>query len=200
MASVIIIEDNKSILNSFQEIIEDSHHEVIGTFNDCENALEFCKTQHPDIAIVDIKLPGMTGIEGIKHLYNINSNIKSIVISVYDDSDYIFNALSAGAIGYLTKNITPNELLNAINQALNGGSPMSSKIARKVISYFQTPKQEELSKRENEVLQILAKGKSYAIIAEELHLSINTIKIHVRNIYEKLHIENKQQFLKKFGR
>ncbi len=200
MASVIIIEDNNSILSSFQEIIEDSHHKVIGTFNDCENALAFCKTQHPDIAIVDIKLPYMNGIEGIKHLYNINSNIKSIVISVYDDSDYIFNALSAGAIGYLTKNITPKELLSAIDQALNGGSPMSSKIARKVISYFQTPKQEELSKRENEVLQILAKGKSYAVIAEELHLSVNTIKIHVRNIYEKLHIQNKQEFLKKFGR
>lgn len=200
MATVIIIEDNKNILTSFVEILESSVHNVIGAFEDCETAIEFCKKKQPDIAIVDIKLPGMDGVEGIKHLYHIDSNIKSIVISVYDDSDYIFKALSAGAVGYLTKNIKPEELVDAINQALNGGSPMSSKIARKVISYFQTPKEEVLSRRENEVLQILSKGKSYAAIAEELHVSINTIKIHVRNIYEKLHIENKQEFLRKYGR
>lgn len=201
MAEIVLVEDNKTILESFKEIINASEtHTVIGAFQDCETALKFCKRNHPDLVIMDIKLPGINGIEGIKRLFHSNPKTKSIVISVYDDSAYIFDALSAGAVGYLTKNIGSEELLNAINQVMVGGSPMSSRIARKVISYFQTPKKEELSRRENEVLQILSKGKSYATIADELNLSVHTIKIHVRNIYEKLHVNNRKELLDKYGR
>ena len=201
MATIVLIEDNKNILDSFEEIINQSEdHKVIGAFISCEKALEFCKNTHPDVIIIDIKLPGINGIEGIKRFQVQNPNSKSIVISVYDSSNYIFDALSAGAIGYLTKNIGPNELLNAINQAIKGGAPMNSRIARKVISYFQSPKHEALSNRENEVLNILSKGKSYATIADELNLSVHTIKVHVRNIYEKLHINNKKELIERYGK
>ena len=201
MATIVLIEDNKNILDSFEEIINQSEdYKVIGAFTSCEKALEFCKNIHPDVIIIDIKLPGINGIEGIKRFQIQNPNSKSIVISVYDSSNYIFDALSAGAIGYLTKNIGPNELLNAINQAIKGGAPMNSRIARKVISYFQSPKHEALSNRENEVLNILSKGKSYATIADELNLSVHTIKVHVRNIYEKLHINNKKELIERYGK
>ena len=200
MTQVIIIEDNESILNSFKEIINTSENfRVLGAFLNCEEALEYCKHKDPDIILMDIKLPGMNGIEGVKKFRIQNTSAKNIMISVYENSDYIFDALAAGAIGYLTKNTTPNELINALIQVTQGGSPMSSTIARKVVSYFQTPQPKELTERENEVVKLLAKGKSYASIANELHLSINTIKTHTRNIYEKLHINKKEELIDKMN-
>ncbi len=201
MSKVVIIEDNESLLISFKEIVNSAEgFDVIGAFLNCEDALKFCKTNYPDIILIDIKLPGINGVEGVKRFNYQNPNAKSVVISVYEDSDYIFDALSGGAIGYLTKNIEPEELINALNQVKNGGSPMSGNIARKVISYFQIPKRKELTERENEVVKLLAKGKSYATIAEELNLSVNTIKTHTRNIYEKLHVSKKQELIEKFNK
>lgn len=200
MKSVIIIEDNESLLISFKEIVNSSEEfHVIGAFSNCEDALSYCKNEDPDIILIDIKLPGINGIEGVKRFHYQNPKAKSIVISVYENSDYIFDALSAGAIGYLTKNTSPEELIAALKQIKNGGSPMSGSIARKVIAYFQMPKHEGLTVRENEVVRLLAKGKSYATIAEELSLSVNTIKTHTRNIYEKLHISKREELINKLG-
>lgn len=200
MKNVVIIEDNESLLFSFKEIINASEDfNVLGAFTNCEDALIFCKKKKPDIILIDIKLPGINGIEGIRRFHHQNPNAKSVVISVYEDSDYIFDALSAGAIGYLTKNTSPEELINALQQIKYGGSPMSGNIARKVIAYFQVPKQQGLTPRENDVVKLLAKGKSYAIIAEELNLSVNTIKTHARNIYEKLHISKREELIKKLN-
>ena len=200
MKNVVVIEDNESLLISFKEIINTSEEfTVIGAFSNCEDALLYCKNENPDIILIDIKLPGINGIEGVKRFQYQNPKAKSMVISVYEDSDYIFDALSAGAIGYLTKNTSPEELINALKQVKNGGSPMSGNIARKVIAYFQMPKQEELTMRENEVVKLLAKGKSYATIAEELSLSVNTIKTHTRNIYEKLHISKREELIDRLG-
>lgn len=201
MKTIIIIEDNETLLQWYKEVIAASKHfKVLDTFYTFEDALVFCKTTTPDIALVDINLPGMRGIEGIQKLVLFKPSIKCIIISVFDRSEYIFEALSAGAIGYLTKNCTNETLLNAIEEAINGGAPMSSHIAKKVVSFFKTPKEESLSERENDVLKILSKGKSYATIAQELNLSINTIKTHVRNIYEKLHINNKKELIEKYGK
>ncbi|CAM1342251.1 response regulator [Tenacibaculum aestuarii] len=200
MKSVIIIEDNESLLISFKEIVNSSEEfHVIGAFSNCEDALSYCKNEDPDIILIDIKLPGINGIEGVKRFHYQNPKAKSIVISVYENSDYIFDALSAGAIGYLTKNTSPEELIAALKQIKRGGSPMSGSIARKVIAYFQVPKHEGLTVRENEVVKLLAKGKSYATIAEELSLSVNTIKTHTRNIYEKLHISKREELINKLG-
>lgn len=199
MINVLLIEDNERILRSFKEIVDVSErYAVMGAFTNCEDALNYCKTNSPGIILIDIKLPGMNGIEGIKRFRVQNPKAKTIVVSVHEESSYIFDALSSGAIGYLTKNVRSEELIGALNQVANGGSPMSSKIARKVISYFQVPHQEELSLRENDVLRLLAKGKSYATIAEDLSLSVNTIKTHTRNIYEKLHINKKEDLMKRF--
>ena len=200
MKNVVVIEDNESLLISFKEIINASEEfNVIGAFSNCEDALLYCKNEDPDIILIDIKLPGINGIEGVKRFQYQNPKAKSMVISVYEDSDYIFDALSAGAIGYLTKNTSPEELISALKQVKNGGSPMSGSIARKVIAYFQMPKQEELTERENEVVKLLAKGKSYATIAEELSLSVNTIKTHTRNIYEKMHVSKREELIDKLG-
>lgn len=197
MNKVVIIEDNPFILKSFEETISKSEgFEVIGAFISCEEALKTLE-EKPDIFIIDLKLPGMSGIEGINVFRNKYPKAKNIVISVLQDSEHIFKALSAGAIGYLKKNTNPSRLIEALDQVIHGGSPMSSTIARKIVAYFQVPNHELLSKRENDVLKILAKGNSYASIAEQLHVSINTIKSHTRSIYEKLEINSRDELIKK---
>lgn len=199
--NVIIIEDHKNILDSFTEIINNSEKfKTLKGFQSGEEAIEYVKKySNIQFMLVDIQLKGMNGIKAIKEIKKINPNIAPIIVSVHENSKYIFEALCAGAIGYLTKNITPSELINALEQSINGGAPMSSKIARKVVESFQTPKEEKLSDRENEILALLAKGKSYASIAEELFLSVNTIKTHTRNIYEKLQLNSKKEIIEKYG-
>ncbi len=198
---VVIIEDNEHILEAFTDIVNSSKNfTVIGAFSSGEKAISFVKkTKQTEILLVDIQLEGINGIETIKKIKRITPTVLPIVISVHENSKYIFNALCAGAVGYLNKNTSPKELINALEQAHNGGAPMSSNIARKVVESFQSPHQNELSERENEILNLLAKGKSYASIADELFLSINTIKTHTRNIYEKLQVNSKKEIIDKFG-
>lgn len=197
---VVIIEDHEILLHSYAEIIDsDSQFTTVGKYISCETALINFKNDNPDILLIDVQLPGINGIEGIKTFKRFKPQVQAIVISVHEGSKYIFEALCAGAVGYLTKNIEPQELISALLQAKNGGAPMSSKIARKVVESFQFPKEEELSDRENDVLELLAKGKSYGAIAQDLHLSINTIKTHTRNIYEKLHVNSKKEIIQKYS-
>ncbi|WP_106794105.1 response regulator transcription factor [Aquimarina sp. Aq78] len=197
---VIIIEDNITLLDSYKDIINEAEiFKVIGTYEDCETAILNIKSDNPDIALIDIRLPGINGIEGVKRLKSIKPNLLSIMITVYNDTKYIFDALCAGAIGYLTKNTEPEELINALTEAYNGGAPMSALIARKVVDSFVLPKEKSLSDRENNVLQLLSKGKSYASIGNELNVSINTIKTHTRNIYEKLQVNSREEIIKKYG-
>ena len=198
---VVIIEDNEVLLNSFSEILDsDSEFVVVGTYTSCEAALECFSDDDPDLLLIDVHLPGMNGIAGIKAFKKINIKVHAVIISVHEGSKFIFEALCAGAVGYLSKNIEPKELLDSLKQVKNGGAPMSSKIARKVVESFQFPNEEALSERENEVLKLLAKGKSYGAIAQELFLSVNTIKTHTRKIYEKLHVNNKKEIIQKYGR
>jgi len=198
---VLIIEDHEVLLHSFAEILNsNSGLTVVGTYTNCEDAIQHFKHDNPDILLIDIQLPGMNGIEGIKVFKKLKQNLHPIIISVHEGSKYIFEALCAGAVGYLTKNIEPEELIRAILQANNGGAPMSSIIARKVVESFQFPKEKELTERENDVLKLLSQGKSYGAIAKELYLSINTIKTHTRNIYEKLHVNSKKEIIQKYGK
>lgn len=199
--NIIIIEDHESILESFKEIINSSDKfKVTGAFLSGENAIEFINNKNSaDIMLVDIQLGGINGIETIKEIKKKKPSILPIIISVHENSKFIFDALCAGAVGYLNKNISPKELITALEQTCSGGAPMSSNIARKVVESFQLPHEKELSERENEVLTLLAKGKSYASIADELFLSINTIKTHTRNIYEKLQVNSKKEIMDKYG-
>lgn len=198
---IIIIEDNEYILESFKEIINASkRYKVTEAFLSGEEAIKYITTNSPPkIILVDIQLEGINGIETIKKIKKRAPYVQPIIISVHENSKSIFDALCAGAVGYLNKNISPKELINAIEQTRNGGAPMSSNIARKVVESFQSPYEKGLSERENQVLTLLAKGKSYASIANELCLSINTIKSHTRNIYAVLQVNTRREIVDKYG-
>ncbi len=191
---VVLIEDYEIVLRSYTKIINSAEDfEVVGAFTNCEDALENIISLAPDFVMIDITLPGMSGIEGIKHIKSKLPKVAMIVVSVHENSKYVFQALCAGAVGYLTKSSGEEKLLRALYQAKEGGAPMSINIARMVVESFQEQKFDELTERENNVLTLLAEGKSYASIGEELYVSLNTIKYHVRNIYEKLHISTKAE-------
>ncbi len=199
MKRVILIEDYDIVLQSYKKIIDNSEgFKVVGTYHNCEDALINIKKLAPDYVMIDITLPGMNGIEGIRHIKSKLPKVSIIVVTVHENSKYVFEALCAGAVGYLTKSTGTDKLLQALNQAEDGGAPMSINIARMVVESFQEKKFEELTERENRVLTLLSDGKSYANIGEDLNVSLNTIKYHVRNIYEKLHVKNKSEAIRLF--
>jgi len=195
---VVLIEDYEILRNSLKEIInQEEGYEVVDDFESYELALPKIKNINPDIVLTDISLPGIDGIEGIKQLKQLLPNVAVIVVSVHENSQYVFDALCAGAVGYLTKNSGKQKVIEALNQLRLGGAPMSVNIARMVVESFQKKSHNELTQRENEVLNLLSKGKSYASIADELCLSVNTIKTHVKNIYEKLQVSSKEELINK---
>ena len=194
--TVVLIEDYALVLESFTKIINlTKDFEVIEGFTNCEDALERIDKLNPDFVLVDITLPGMTGIEGIKRIKAILPSVTIIVVSVHENSKFVFEALCAGAVGYVTKSSGQEKLIEALYQAKMGGAPMSINIARMVVESFQKQYFNDLTDKENEVLNLLSEGKSYASIGENLNVSINTIKFHVRNIYEKLHVSNKNELI-----
>lgn len=196
MKRIVLIEDYEVLRNSLKEIInKEEGYEVVGDFESYEEALPKIKNLNPNIVFTDITLPGINGIEGIKQLKQLLPDVAIIVISIHENSQYVFDALCAGAVGYLTKNSGKQKVIEALNQLKLGGAPMSVNIARMVVESFQKKSHNELSQRENEVLDLLSKGKSYASIADELCLSINTIKTHVKNIYEKLQVSNRNELI-----
>lgn len=198
MIKVVLIEDYDILRNSLKDIInQEDGYEVVGDFESYEFALPSIKQLQPDVILTDITLPGINGIEGIKQLKQILPQVAVIVVSVHENSQYVFDALCAGAVGYLTKNSGKQKVLEALNQLKLGGAPMSVNIARMVVESFQKKSHNDLTQRENEVLDLLSKGKSYASIADELCLSVNTIKTHVKNIYEKLQVSSKEELINK---
>lgn len=153
------------------------------------------------IAMIDIKLPGMNGVKLVQEIRKVNNDVQCIICSLYDDDEFIFSALKNGALGYLLKDSTPDQITGALEEMMNGGSPMSPYIARRVIASFQHPKDsadlERLTEREHEVLELLAEGYLYKEIGEQLFLSPHTVKQHIKKIYNKLHVQNKVEALNK---
>jgi DNA-binding NarL/FixJ family response regulator len=197
MKNVVLIDDYPIILESFSNVINDSDDFIVaGTFTSCENALKEIVSLQPDFVLIDISLPGMSGIEGIKEIKLLLPKVPILVISVHENSKFVFEALCAGAIGYLTKTGGEDKILDSLRLVENGGSPMSVRIARMVVESFQETKFDELTEKENEVLMLLTDGNSYGNIANAMFISLNTVKYHVRNIYEKLHISCKQEAIK----
>jgi DNA-binding NarL/FixJ family response regulator len=193
---IVIIEDYELLRQSLMEVINaESEYTIIGEFDSYETALKELKQLDPDIVITDITLPGISGVEGIKRIKQINPKISIIVYSVHENSKIVFEALCNGAIGYITKNADKNKIIEALNTLVEGGAPMSTNIARMVVESMHNKVLNELTIRENEVLSLLSKGKTYAGIAEELYVSVNTIKTHVKNIYEKLQVKNKEELI-----
>jgi DNA-binding NarL/FixJ family response regulator len=168
-------------------------------------ALEGLQADRPDVVLLDINMAEMDGIECVQRLKAIMPEVQVVMLTVYEDTDKIFRALTAGANGYLLKRLSPTKLLQAIREVHGGGSPMSSSIARKVVASFQKTndaggKQPHLSPREEAVLDCLAKGLTYKQIADQLGISIDTIRTHLRRVYEKLHVQSRTEAVAKYLR
>ncbi len=200
---IIIVEDNPTIRAGLKMLLNGTEGlQCVATYADCASMLENFDRDNGDLMLMDIGLPGMSGIEGIKKVKEIKSDVTVLMLTVYEDEDNIFRALCNGADGYLLKNTPPARLIECIYDASNGGSPMSSLIARKVVSFFKTypsSKKEEsnLSSRELEILNNLAKGNSYKIIADRLFISTDTVRYHIRNIYRKLQVHSQSEAVAK---
>lgn len=195
---ITIIEDNKLISEAFTLLLGlRADFKVIKSYNNCEDAIDNLCTDKPNIVLMDIDLPGMSGIEGTKIIKKKLPDTDILIITVFENGKTVFDALCAGASGYLTKNSDQHKLLNAIDEVIEGGAPMSSKIARLVVQSFQRNNNSPLTDRETEILSRISEGKSQTIIAEQLFISKETVKYHIKNIYIKLQVNNKADAIKK---
>lgn len=205
--TVCVIEDDRETRESLVELLNGSGGlQCVGSYPTGELAARAIPVQKPDVALVDINLPGMSGIECVSRLKAQQPALQVLMLTTYEDSDLIFNSLRAGAKGYLLKKMAPTELIQAVMQVHAGGAPMPMQIARKVVDYFQelgksASEMELLTKREHEILALLAKGSLYKEIADALNLSISTVRTHMQHIYEKLHVQSRTEAARKyFGR
>ena len=201
MISISIIEDHENYRNSLvQAIQENDLFTITGIYTSAEEALTLLPLSAPDIAIVDIQLEDLSGIELIQQVRNKLPNTQFLMCTSFQNSENIFNALKAGASGYIVKGSSAQEIQNAVKELHEGGAPMSPYIARKVISLYHKPETNDfgLSKRELEVLNLLSKGLLYKEISDQLNISSNTVKNHCKNIYKRLHVQNKIEALNKF--
>ncbi len=201
LIKIIIVEDNRYMREGWKAILDfESDFVVIGTFESCEEAFESDELSKADLIMMDIELPGMSGIEGVEWLQEHHPEINIIMATVFDDDKHVFDALCAGAVGYLMKKTSPEDLKQAIRDAQEGGSPMTPNIARKVISTFHQPtvkEEEQLNERELEILEQLATGKSYAAIGKAIFLSVDGVRYHIRNIYQKLQVHSRSEAVSK---
>jgi len=201
--NVSIVEDIEEIRNALRILINGSKgFECVHVFADAEQALKNMSSKKIDVVLMDINLPGMDGIECMKILKPKMPKAQFMMCTVYDDDDHIFNALRSGASGYILKRTSPAQILEAIHDLHEGGSPMSSEIARRVVdSMHKSEKHAEavelLTPRENEILDFLARGYLYKEIAAELFISNETVKKHIHSIYDKLHVQNRTEALNK---
>lgn len=196
MISVVIVDDKRDIREGLQNLLNMSEgFRCTRTYGDAESAIKGIAKFPPDVVLMDIELPEMSGIECVRILKQKNPDLDIIMLTAYTDDEYIFQALKAGAYGYLTKNIFPSKLLSAIREVRRGGSPMSSHVARRVVNSFNQIKSPmpSLSKREKEVLRLLCEGQSYRVIAKKLFVSTNTVRFHLKNIYKKLQVNSRHE-------
>jgi len=195
---ICIVEDDNLIRDGFALLIDSTYgFRIVNTYFRCEDALRNLDADQPDVVLMDIDLPGMNGIEGIARIKKLRPRTNIIVVTVYENDELVFKALCAGAGGYLTKNMQPTRLLEAIRDIQEGGAPMSTNIARMVVASFQKNRNSPLTARETEVLELLAKGKSYTTIAEQLFVDKETIRTHIKNIYWKLEVHSKAEAIEK---
>lgn len=194
---VVIVEDNIPLSNGFKKQIDQTGtYKVTACFDSCEKALKELKEYRPKIIIMDIQLPGMSGIEGTVKIKALYPDINIIIATVDENSKTVFEALCAGATGYLTKNATRFQLVSAMDEVMAGGAPMSINIAKMVVQSFQKSLNSILSERETEVLALLASGKSYKSVGEAMFISINTIRFHIKNIYDKLQVKTREEAIR----
>jgi DNA-binding NarL/FixJ family response regulator len=206
--SIAIVEDLDVVRNGLKDFISlSTDFLVVGTFKTGEEALQKLPEITPDIVIMDINLPGMNGIECIRQVKDKSPSTQFMMFTVYENDDKVFEALKAGASGYLLKNTGLLQIAESVKELHEGGSPMSANIARKMVNLVRgdsdrkTPFLDLLSPREKEILQLLAKGLLYKEIAEQLNITTGTVRIHIHKIYEKLHVQNRTEAINKaFGK
>lgn len=202
---VSIVEDDPKAREILAGWIKRSHDlHLVSNYGTGERAVVRLPSDKPEIVLMDINLPGISGIECVRQLKQLLPDTQFLMLTVYEDSDYLFSALATGASGYLLKRTSPEELINAVKDVHSGGSPMSSNIARKVVQSFRREDTgpggvEDLTPREREVLQLLASGDLYKEIADHLGITITTVNAHVRRIYVKLQVRSRGQAVAKFA-
>lgn len=200
--TVALIEDEKEVRSGLSYILNHTDgFRCLDSFRTCEEALASL-ADPPDVLLCDIGLPGMSGIEGVRHLKERFPALPVVMLTVYRDDEKIFDSICAGASGYILKKAPPQKILDAIVEVYEGGAPMSSEIAVKVLTAFRkfAPQKKadyELSKREEEILQELIEGNSYKTTADHLNISVHTVRFHIRSIYEKLHVHSKSEAVAK---
>jgi DNA-binding NarL/FixJ family response regulator len=204
--TVSIVEDNEQLRQTLARVLNRSEgFRCISHYADAETALHHLPTDAPDVVLMDINLPGMNGVECVRQLKHTAPKVQAVMLTVYEDTENIFNALAAGASGYMLKRTKTAELLDAIRDVQKGGSPMTAHIARRVVQSFQkagpSPKPtENLSQREQEVLDCLSQGYLYKEIADKLGISYETVHTYIRRIYEKLQVRTRTEAVAKFLR
>ena len=200
VTNIAIVEDNAALGNGLRKIVESAEDfRCLGVWTSAEEALAKIDAFRPNVVLMDINLPGMSGIQATARLKQHLPDIQVIMVTVYRDHDQIFAALKAGASGYLLKRSTPEEVRQAIRDVRSGGAPMSAEIARRVVEAFHQPVKSpeaelvKLSKRETEILELLTKGLANKEIADRVGISVETVRVHLRRVYEKLHVHSRTE-------
>jgi DNA-binding NarL/FixJ family response regulator len=201
---ILIYEDNATLRDSLRSLLSlTGDYTVLASYPDCINVTEQVVQHQPDVILMDIDMPGINGIEAVKRIRVDNKTVQIIMLTVFDDNAHVFEAMYAGANGYLLKKYVSDKLIHAIKEVLEGGAPMSPSIARMVISNMQqsvqpvTENDYQLTAREKETLQLLAQGNSFKMIAAELGISIDTVRTHIKRIYDKLHVRSQIEAVSK---
>ena len=201
---IVIYEDNINLRESLVNLLAlTGEYDVVASYPQCSGVDEQIKEFKPDVVLMDIDMPGMNGIEAVKRIRLFDSAVQIIMLTVFDDNTHVFEAMYAGANGYLLKKYVSDKLIHAIREVLDGGAPMSPSIARMVINNMQQPVQSaaendyQLTNREKEALQLLSKGNSFKMIAAELGISIDTVRTHIKRIYDKLHVRSQIEAVSK---
>ena len=203
--TIAIVEDDSDLRATIRELLEDNGCTVTAAYSNGEDALTGLEGAMPDVILMDIQLPGMSGIDLTGKIRAFNSEVGILILTVYDNADRVFNAIAAGASGFLLKRDIPHRLVESIDDVLTGSTPVSSAVARKVFVHFQkeipNPASEpdwHLTAREEEILDGLVKGALYKEIADQLSISLDTVRFHLRNIYRKLHVRTRTEAVVKY--
>lgn len=203
MIKVIIYEDDYVFRETLCILVSATEaYELKGAFESCDHIADHLKKLQPDVILMDIHMPGIGGLEGLRIVRGVAPSTQVIMCTVFDDDENIFKAICNGANGYLLKKSPPSKIMEAIKEAHEGGAPITSSVARKILELFpKTPARsaeiDKLAKREQEILQLLMKGFSYKMIAAELTISVETVRTHIKRIYEKLHVHSAQEAIAK---
>lgn len=197
MIQVVIIEDDETIRNGFSYLINASQHcRVINAYPSVETAMLHLATDKPQVILLDIELPGIRGIDAIPKIKTMLPKTHILMLTVYDNEDNVFNALTKGAAGYLTKSDSTEKIMDAIQEVVDGGAPMSMNIAKIVIKSFHKNQNTPLTKRETEILEQIANGKSRSKIAKQMFIDLETVKSHIKHIYVKLNVHSREDAIK----